>query len=416
MRIALVAAALFLVGGSLLVGVTYQLVAHSLSTTTSVAEKDATNGIPKGFRETCDQARLTGELAIDPSFNAKCKAIFALGEQAGASTQRARALDRLLRYSLAVLAAVTLIAGIVGWLIAGRLLRPLKAITATARRAGEEHLGERLRLAGPRDELRELADTFDDMLDRLDASFDSQRRFVANASHELRTPLTVMRTTIDVTLAKPGLGVPELTTMASDVRNAVEQAEALIEALLTLAASDRGIGPADQVDLATAAEDAIDAAGPLLRQRDTRLTSGLEPALVHGDAVLLERLAANLVDNASRHNVAGGWIRVATCRRGGTAMLEVANSCEPIGEDDLPRLFEPFHRLHGRVAGGGVGLGLSIVRSVVTAHGGTVRALPLAGGGLTVTVEIPAAHGDHTEAAADAKELDPLPQAVPGSA
>jgi signal transduction histidine kinase len=279
------------------------------------------------------------------------------------------------------------------------------AITGAARRASEENLGERLALDGPPDELKELADTYDAMLARLDAAFASQRRFVANASHELRTPLTVMRTAIDVTLAKPGRTPAQLEDMAAEVRGAVDRAEALIEALLTVARSDRGTAAVEPADLAVLAEDALDAAAPAIRAGSLRLETSLQTAPTQGDLVLLDRLVANVVDNAVRHNAAGGWIQVATGTRDGRAYLTVTNGGPVIAEDVTPLLFEPFRRL-GDPAGSvpGTGLGLSIVRSVATAHQGTVAARSRPAGGLDVTVLLPGVPagmpGRATEAAA----------------
>ena len=311
---------------------------------------------------------------------------------AGAQSQRAEAVHQLLLYSLVGLGIMGAVSGAVGWLVAGRALRPVHAITGAARRASEENLGERLALAGPPDELKELADTYDAMLARLDAAFASQRRFVANASHELRTPLTVMRTAIDVTLAKPDRTPAQLEDMAAEVRGAVDRAEALIEALLTLARSDRGTTAAEPADLAVLAEDALDAAGPAIRAGSLGLETALQPAPTCGDLVLLDRLVANLVDNAVRHNTAGGWIQVATGTRDGQAYLTVTNGGPVIAEDMTPLLFEPFRRLDGPAAGGpGMGLGLSIVRSVTIAHHGTVTARSRPAGGLDVSVLLPAA-------------------------
>jgi signal transduction histidine kinase len=201
---------------------------------------------------------------LDPVAMAKCENVAEQSltgvSKASVAYQRSRTLTRLLDYSLAAPAAVALGSAWPGWIVAGRALRPVHAITAAARRASEENLGERIALAGPDDELKELADTFDAMLGRLDAAFASQRRFVANASHELRTPLTVMRTAIDVTLAKPDRTPAQLEAMTVEVRHAVDRAEALIETLLTLARSDRGAGPAEPLDVAVLAEDALDAA------------------------------------------------------------------------------------------------------------------------------------------------------------
>ena len=311
---------------------------------------------------------------------------------AGARSQRDTAVHQLLLYSLVGLGIMGALSGAVGWLVAGRALRPVHAITGAARRASQENLGERLALAGPPDELKELADTYDAMLARLDAAFASQRRFVANASHELRTPLTVMRTAIDVTLAKPGRTPAQLEDMAAEVRGAVDRAEALIEALLTLARSDRGTTAAEPADLAVLAEDALDAAGPAIRAASLGLETALQPAPACGDLVLLDRLVANLVDNAVRHNTADGWIQVATGTRDGRAYLTVTNGGPVIAEDLTPLLFEPFRRLDGPAAAGpGTGLGLSIVRSVTTAHHGIVTARSRPAGGLDVSVLLPAA-------------------------
>ncbi|HEX4703525.1 MAG TPA: HAMP domain-containing sensor histidine kinase, partial [Pseudonocardiaceae bacterium] len=260
------------------------------------------------------------------------------------------------------------------------------------RRASEHNLTDRLALTGPRDELKELADTFDGMLDRLNAAFASQKRFVANASHELRTPLTVMRTAIDVTLAKPNHSPAQLETMAVEVRSAVDRAEKLIDALLTLARSDRGVAGTEFVDLATAAEDAVEAAGTELAAAGIAVDIALHPAELHGDRVLLERMVANLVQNAARHNVPGGWLRLQTGQRDGRVWLVIANGGAPLASDVVPTLFEPFCRLAERVDWEhGVGLGLSIVRSVVTSHGGQVRGAPLPEGGLEITVTLPTA-------------------------
>jgi signal transduction histidine kinase len=266
-------------------------------------------------------------------------------------------------------------------------------ITETARRASEQHLGERLALTGPRDELRELAETFDDMLERLDAAFATQRRFVANASHELRTPLTAMRTAIDVTLAKPSPAAQQLTDMAVRVRRSVDRAETMIEALLTLAVSDQGKLSTEFTDLATWAEDAIDAAAPEIERLDLHLDTTLDPAETAGDPQLLERMIWNLVDNAVRHNEPGGWIKLRTGSTGTAAYLQIANSGPFIPHDAMPSLLEPFQRMHARTGvRDGVGLGLSIARSVITAHHATFTARTQPAGGLDITVAIPRHH------------------------
>jgi signal transduction histidine kinase len=310
---------------------------------------------------------------------------------------RVAAERRLLYGSGVALACMALVSVGLGWVVAGRVLRPLHDITATAKRLSGQNLHERIGLDGPEDELKELADTFDAMLERLDAAFESQRRFVANASHELRTPLTIARTEVDVALANPKSTPAELRAMAERVRDATARSERLIESLLTLARSERELRARDPADLAEAAGDALSAArreaGPL----GLSVTAHLAPAPVAGDQALLDRLVANLVENAVRHNQPGGWLEVATgTERGawtgvrGTAFVQVANGGTPIPPDQAPSLFEPFRRLAGRTAeAGGAGLGLSIVRSVAKAHGGQAHARALPYGGLEVTVCLP---------------------------
>jgi signal transduction histidine kinase len=260
--------------------------------------------------------------------------------RAAAIQQRDPDRREFLVYSLAGLGLATVWAAGLGWAVSGRVLRPLRAITEAARAASQENLDQRLALAGPADELKELADTFDAMLARLDAAFASQRRFVANTSHELRTPLTEMRTLIDVSLAKPASAAPRLEATLAGVRAAVGKSEELIEALLSLARSDRGLGHTEVVDLPTAAEDAIDRVRTAAAVRQVRIDTALERAQVRGDRVLLERLVSNLIDNAVRHNVPGGWVLASIRRHPGRVELI------PAGQ--VAALFEPFRRLCGR--------------------------------------------------------------------
>ncbi|HEY3610771.1 MAG TPA: HAMP domain-containing sensor histidine kinase [Pseudonocardiaceae bacterium] len=390
-RIALACAGLFLVTGGALVAVTYVLLANGLANSTQPTVKYV---VDPQLLARCK----TADLGSDANLEIKCKAAFSAGAAVGAKEQGQNALNQLLVYSLASLGGLTVVAGGVGWLLAGRVLRPLQAITEAARRASEHNLTDRIALQGPKDELKELADTFDGMLDRLDAAFASQKRFVANASHELRTPLTVMRTAIDVTLAKPNRDPDQLEAMAVEVRQAVDGAEKLIDALLTLARSDRGQTGAEFVDLATAAEDAIDATAAQLAAAGITVESTLRPAELHGDRVLLERMVANLVQNAARHNVPHGWIRVDTGHHDGQAWLVIANGGPTLPADAVPTLFEPFRRLHDRVGSDhGVGLGLSIVRSVATTHGGSVGGRALPDGGLEITATLPVTSGPATQ-------------------
>jgi signal transduction histidine kinase len=277
-----------------------------------------------------------------------------------------------------------------GWVMAGRVLRPVSAITGAARRTTQRHLGERIDLDGPSDELKELADTFDDMLDRLDASFASQRRFVADASHELRTPLTVMRTAIDVTLAKPTRSPEQLEAMAAKIRRSVDQAESLIEALLTLAISEHEVTAEEFVDLAALAEDALDTAGPGISERGLEVSADLKTAETNGDSMLLERLIGNLINNAVRHNHLGGWLRVETRTTTNHSYVQVANSGDVIPDQVVQSLFEPFRRIQQRTnTTDGVGLGLAIVKSIAAAHHAHIEAHAQPQGGITIRISLP---------------------------
>jgi signal transduction histidine kinase len=235
-RLTLLYTGLFAVCGAIVVAITYALVWASLpeiNDTTPVHTET-----PADFLNHCLQ--LLPRTDVEPALRHKCEAVFREGVMAGANGQRDVTLAHLLQYSVITLVAVTILAALAGWIVAGRVLRPVHQITAAARTASERNLSARVALTGPRDELRELADTFDDMLGRLQAAFEGQRRFIANASHELRTPLTVMRATVDVVLAKPAPAPRELFGMGQDIRTAVDQAEALVNALLTLAQTDTG--------------------------------------------------------------------------------------------------------------------------------------------------------------------------------
>ncbi len=380
-RLTLLYTALFVACGAIVVAITYGLVAANLKTAPG---KSTLTQVPDGFLQSCKTA-LNSKDPVDPNFRQKCETAFQEGADYGAQTQRNAVLANLLRYSLGTLGAVTLLGAVAGWFVAGRALRPIHRITAAARAASEHNLTARVSLRGPHDELRELADTFDEMLDRLDAAFEGQRRFIANASHELRTPLTVMRATIDVVLAKPAPSTGELMRMGQDVRAAVDHAEVLIESLLTLARNERGLAVQEPTDLATVVEDVVDELDP----GDRRTHLDLEPAPVLGDPILLERLAANLVDNAVRYNVGGGQVWLVTSTVDGHALLQVANTGPAVAGDAVGRLFEPFQRLHDRTGNGGFGLGLAIVASIAGVHGGSATAVPRDGGGLTVTVRLP---------------------------
>jgi signal transduction histidine kinase len=307
-----------------------------------------------------------------------------------------RASREVLVKGLVALLAIGVI-GIAGaYAVAGRALRPLHRVTQTAQRLGEETLDQRIRYSGADDEVAELARTFDAMLDRLAGAFESQKRFVANASHELRTPLAVMRTEIDVTLSDDEADVAEYRRMAQVVRNASERANGLVDALLVLARSEAQSGrrlvrkvPAD---LATSVYNALSAVRAEAERLKLDVTTDLEPAPVVGDPSLLDRLAGNLIENAIRYNHLLGKLWLRTDSVDGQARLIVGNTGYEVEPADVPGLFEPFRRGGWERTGSrGSGLGLSIVRAVCDAHGGTVSAIAQEGGGLEVTVALPTA-------------------------
>jgi signal transduction histidine kinase len=374
-RLTLLYTGLFAVCGAIVVAVSYILVAR-------LEPQGQSQPAPPSFLARCRSEQLIAH--PNDRLLAKCNAYFQLQ---GAQHQRDVTLSHLLQYSLITLAVVLALAAILGWIVAGRVLRPLHRITAAARAASERNLSARVALGGPRDELHELAETFDEMLDRLQSAFDSQRRFIANASHELRTPLAVMRATVDVVLDNPDSTPEDLRDMAADIRAAVDHAEHLIGALLILARNERGLTVHDEVDLATVVEDVLDAAALGAR----RVHPTLEPAGMSGDPVLVERLVANLVDNADRYNTGAGDIWISTRAFAENSQLIVANTGTLISQADADRLFEPFQRLNDLASHDGFGLGLTIVASIAAVHGGSARAHPRDDGGLSVTVTFPSA-------------------------
>ena len=395
-RVSILYAALFLAAGALLLALTYGLVASRLPSTTSLSK--LTSNQQAKLTLACNQAEQVARSkgAVQPhAVPGACNKLASETANAATANQRDQTLHNLLLFSLLGLGVMTLASGGLGWVMAGRVLRPVSTITEAARRASERHLGERLDLQGPRDELKNLADTFDEMLDRLDVAFASQRRFIADASHELRTPHTVMKTAIDVTLAKPERTPEQLEAMANKVRRSVDQAERLIDSLLTLAVSEQAPLATEFIDLATVAEDAVEAAGEDIARLGLKIRERLAPAEVYGNRSLVERLVGNLVDNSARHNVPGGWIDLSTGRNAGAAYLEVSNSGLPIPEELVQSLFEPFRRIEERTnTSGGMGLGLAIVRSIVTAHKGAIDAHSRPEGGLTISIALPTQDGD----------------------
>jgi signal transduction histidine kinase len=303
------------------------------------------------------------------------------------AAERRNTLNDLLTWSLLALGLVGVGATGFGWLMAGRVLRPVHEITATARRVADRSLHERIDLQGPQDELKELADTFDAMLARLDSAFAGQRRFVADASHELRTPLAVNRTLLEVALADPDAS-EDLRRLATSLLTTTERNEQLIEGLLLLAQSGNELTERRPVELDEIAQHVLAVVEHEATEAGVALRPALDPMPASGDPILLERVVLNLVQNGIRHNEPGGWVSVTTGANG----LVVGNTGPAVPGYEVDSLFEPFRRLPPRRAGEqrGIGLGLSIVRSIVIAHGGSVTITPRPDGGLGVTVRLEA--------------------------
>jgi signal transduction histidine kinase len=312
--------------------------------------------------------------------------------QAGSAQAALRASDshQLLVDSGIALAVVGVIALLAGWFVAGRMLRPIRTITRKARRISSTSLHERLALGGPEDELKELADTLDDLFGRLDAAFEAQRRFVANASHELRTPLTRERALVQVALGDPSTSDVWRSTGQELLASNREQ-ETLIESLLTLASSESGLDHRERTDLADICQNVLSHPGLDTQRLGLHIETAVRAAPLEGDPRLIERLIANLVDNAVAYNVTGGLVQISTASTDGQAVLSVSNTGPIIPPAELGRLFQPFQRLAPRRTNrkGGHGLGLSIVQAIATAHHATISPRPLPEGGLALTVAFP---------------------------
>jgi signal transduction histidine kinase len=304
-------------------------------------------------------------------------------------------ISRYVRSSVIALSEVTVVSVAVGWLVAGRVLRPLREMTATTRRISADNLHERLAIHGPGDELKDLADTIDALLERLDGAFAAQRRFVANASHELRTPLATMRVSVDVAAAKPGPVPPETITLAGQVRAELDKVDELLDGLLVLARAQHGVLPGravlpldDVVSAALASRDGTIAARNLTVQH-----IGGDGVWVEGSQPLLRRMADNVIGNAVSHNRDGGWIRITTQADGDTARLIVENGGDILDPAQVAGLAQPFRRLGADRTGSdkGTGLGLSIVAAIAEAHRGSLDLHASPGGGLKITITLPLA-------------------------
>ena len=378
-RLTLLYGGMFLIAGMLLLTIIYLLAAQALHEGSQPPYR-ILNG---KLQPTSDQCPgLTGTLPSD---------VFMDRLSACSDAQRSLALDGLLRRSLLALLGLAVAAFAFGYVMAGRVLSPLGRITRTARQVAGSDLHKRIELEGPDDELKELADTFDEMLDRLDRAFTAQQRFVANASHELRTPLAINRTLLEVQLADPEAS-PELHQLGKTLLATNERSEQLVEGLLLLARSENELVDRKPVDLAEVASQAVEQARGEAQTKGVELRGVRQPTYVQGNGVLLERVALNLVQNAVRYNVReGGWVSVSTEAQPGRAVLVVENTGPVVPAYEVDNLFEPFRRLRSERTGSdkGVGLGLSIVRSVARAHGGTVTAEPREDGGLVMRVALP---------------------------
>ncbi|MFH9263343.1 sensor histidine kinase [Streptomyces sp. NPDC017546] len=379
-RLTLLYGGMFLIAGIVLLSIIYMLAAQALHVGTDLPFKLLPDSKIQLINNVCPA--LTPGLSADEA-NAALKACN--------ESQRKHALDTLLNRSLLALVGLSVIAFAFGYAMAGRVLSPLGRITRTARRVAGTDLTRRIELDGPDDELKELADTFDDMLDRLERAFTAQQRFVGNASHELRTPLAINRTLLEVHLSDPE-APPELQQLGKTLLATNERSEQLVEGLLLLARSDNQIVERKPVDLAEVAERAIDQARAEAVEKKAEIRGERATAVVQGNGVLLERIALNLVQNAVRYNVPeDGWVEVTTEVRDGQALLVVSNTGPVVPAYEIDNLFEPFRRLRTERTGSdkGVGLGLSIARSVARAHGGRIIAEPREGGGLVMRVTLP---------------------------
>lgn len=330
------------------------------------------------------------------------------------AAQRAADSHQLLVNSGIALAVVAVLAIVAGWLVAGRMLRPIRTITRTARRISSTSLHERLALDGPQDELRQLGDTLDGLFARLEAAFDAQRHFVANASHELRTPLTAERNLLQVALDDPGTTSAEWRSTAEEVLASNAEQARLVDGLLTLASSEGGLSEREPVDLAAIVLDSVLVLEPEIHRLDIHVDGDTQPAPLDGDSLLVERLVVNLLTNAMRHNVVGGEMTVLTGAMDGKAFVAVSNTGPQVPPHEVERLFQPFQRLDPRrvIRKDGHGLGLSIVRAIAAAHGATITAEPMPEGGLSVSVVFPAnttsedVHGESPRSRGDITELE----------
>jgi signal transduction histidine kinase len=401
LRLTLLYGGLFLAAGAVLLVITYELFAHSPPISSQQAVFVGRNIRPGESPPALPAPPSAGAVQIR-DYAGKVRETFhklsaaqraQIDKLAGKANvvlhrQQSSQLNALLTRSGIALGIMAIVSIVLGWLMAGRALRPVRTMSARARGISERNLHERLALEGPDDELKELGDTFDDLLARLESAFESQRQFVANASHELRTPITLERTLVEVALADPGADAESLRGTCRRVLAASEQQERMIESLLTLARSQRGIEARQELSLDEVAGEALQA----VRPDGVRVEAELDSAHTAGDPALVERLVGNLLENALRYNLErDGWVRISTGLPDGQPTLLVSNSGPLVSGEEAAELIQPFRRLNGnRTDTRGVGLGLSIVAAIAKAHGAELVVAPRPAGGLEVEVRFPA--------------------------
>lgn len=399
-RLTLLYGGLFLICGAALLAITYALAVHTTPVRNPIARfvKAPPTKSQPGPRFGLSAGPITAYGQFQPGNPLSPHLIEALRSSAGqaavtfvSASQRGTDLHQLEIESGIALALMAIISGLLGWIVAGRVLRPLRIITATTQQLSEANLHERLSLAGPRDELRTLADTIDGLLERLERAFEAQRRFVTNASHELRTPLAASRALLEMAVSDPQASTDSLRAACLGALEEGEQQEQLIGALLTLAQGERGLERRERVDLGSLARDEGAVFAPEASARGLEVSIDVEPVEVSGDRRLLTCLVANLVQNAIRYNVEAGYVRVEVTNRIGGAALSVVNSGRAVPRDQIPRLLQPFQRLGQDRVGyrDGFGLGLSIVAAIAAAHGSVLKIEPGADGGLRVDLRFP---------------------------
>ncbi len=414
-RLTLLYGGLFLISGVVLLAITYTLVDHATITNAPFRFTAAPGGgarpgplgpqsasRPRLYTAPSGTFRPVHEQTLPPAVQKLLKTasgrsvILSVG-----SVQRISDLHQLVIESSIALAIMAIISGALGWVVAGRALAPLRTMTAATQQMSEANLHERLAMEGPPDELRQLADTIDGLLGRLEGAFDAQRRFVANASHELRTPLTTVRALLEMILSDPKATVGTFRTTCTQVLEESAQQEQLIDALLALAHGQRGIDAREPIDFAALVRHVVDGHDAEAVGRGIRIDASLEPASISGDRRLIERLVSNIVDNAIRHNDPGGSVRVSVRARAGEVELAVSNTGPMVPADKVDRLLQPFQRLGGDRVGNreGLGLGLSIVAAIADAHDATLEVVPGRVGGLEVSVRLPPARPSDLETA-----------------